>query len=96
MSTSATNPKRRAGRAYVPTSALAQSVEFTAEMMQVFLTDGRILSVPLIWFPALYTATPEQRGHYQIGAGGRGLHWPDLDEDLSVAGLMAGVDTSFT
>jgi hypothetical protein len=96
MSTSATNPKGKARRAYVPTAALAQSVEFTEEMMQVFLTDGRMLSVPLVWFSALHAATPEQRGHYQIGAGGRGLHWPDLDEDLSVAGLMAGVDTSFT
>ena len=92
MSTSATSPKRRAGRAYVPTSALAQSVEFTAEMMQVFLTDGRILSVPLIWFPLLRDALPEQRAQYEIGAGGLSLYWPEIDEDLSVAGLMAGAD----
>jgi hypothetical protein len=95
MSTSAASRKGKARRAYLPTSALAQSVEFTEEMMQVFLTDGRILSVPLIWFPALQAATPEQRANYEIGASGRGLHWPDLDEELSVAGLMAGVDTSF-
>jgi len=92
MSTSVKNGKALAGRAYVPTSALAQSVDFSEDMMSVHLTDGRILSVPLIWFPVLHQATPEQRKHYKIGAGGRGLHWPELDEDLSIAGLMAGVD----
>jgi uncharacterized protein DUF2442 len=90
--TTSVEDKRRSGRAFVPTSALAQSVEFTEEMMHVQLTDGRTLSVPLIWFPTLHAATTEQRQAYRIGAGGRGLHWPDLDEDLSIAGLMAGVD----
>jgi len=80
------------GRAYVPTTALAKSVDFRDEMMHVFLTDGRIISVPLIWFPTLQHASPEQRAHYEISAGGRGLHWPELDEDLSIAGFMAGVD----
>lgn len=94
MSTLATNLERRSRRSFVPTAALAATVEFTDEMMQVYLTDGRVLSVPLVWFPTLYQATPEQRAQYEIGAGGRGLHWPDLDEDLSVAGLMAGADRS--
>jgi hypothetical protein len=80
------------GRAFVPTSALANLVEFDDELMHVHLTDGRIISVPLMWFPLLREASPEQRTQYEIGAGGRGLHWPELDEDLSVAGLMAGVD----
>ena len=80
------------GRAFVPTAALAQSVNFDDELMHVHLTDGRIVSVPLIWFPLLHEASPEQRVQYEIGAGGRGLHWPDLDEDISIAGLMAGVD----
>ena len=80
------------GRDFVPTSALAQSVEFDDELMHVGLTDGRIISVSLVWFPLLREASPEQRAQYEIGAGGRGLHWPELDEDLSVAGLMAGVD----
>jgi hypothetical protein len=79
-------------KAYVPTSALAESVTFTEDMMQVSLTDGRVLGVPLIWFPRLQAATAEQRAHYRISAGGRGLHWPEVDEDVSVAGLMAGVD----
>lgn len=80
------------GRAYVPTSALAQAVDLDDEMMHVHLTDGRVISVPLLWFPLLYSASPEQRAQCEIGAGGRGLHWPALDEDISVAGIMAGVD----
>jgi hypothetical protein len=54
--------------------------------------NRKLLSVPLAWFPALRQATPEQRTRYEIGGGGISLHWPELDEDLSVAGLMAGVD----
>jgi hypothetical protein len=60
--------------------------------MHVNLTDGRTISVPILWFPRLRDASPEQRAHYEIGAGGRGLHWPELDEDVSVAGLLAGGD----
>jgi hypothetical protein len=61
-------------------------------MMRVAFMDGRVLWVPLAWFPVLRDATPEQRARLEIGGGGVGLHWPDLDEDLSIAGLMAGVD----
>lgn len=82
----------RVGRVYVPTSAVAASVEFTDEMMSVHLADGRVISVPLNWFPLLQDASPTERARYEIGSGGRGLHWPELDEDLSIAGLMAGVD----
>lgn len=80
-------------RAYVPTTALARSVSFDEEMMHVSLTDGRLISVPIIWFPLLQKATPEQRLRYEIGGGGTSLHWPGLDEDLSVTGLMAGADS---
>ncbi len=90
MSTS-TKPKWR--RAFVPTTALAKSVAFDDFMMQVTLTDGRVLGVPLAWFPRLRHATPEQRANCEISGGGIGLHWEDIDEDLSIAGLMAGVDT---
>ena len=83
-------PKFR--RAYVPTTALAKAVEFDDDMMHVFLIDGRIISVPIIWFPLLHEATSEQRERYEIGGGGISLHWPEIDEDLSVANLMAGVD----
>ena len=79
-------------RAYVPTSALAKSVRFDEEMMHVSLTDGRVVSVPVIWFPSLREATLRQREKYEIGGGGTSLHWPELDEDLSVAGLLAGAD----
>lgn len=79
-------------RVFVPTTALASALSFDDEMMHVHLTDGRVVSVPLLWFPTLHAAAPEQRARYEIGAGGRGLHWPELDEDLSVAGLLAGAD----
>lgn len=91
MSTSAKSEKN-SSRAYVPTSALAKSVDFDNDSMRVLFMDGRVLSVPLAWFPRLRRATPEDRAHYEIGGGGVSLHWPNLDEDLSVAGLMAGVD----
>jgi Protein of unknown function (DUF2442) len=79
-------------RAYVLSTALAKAVEFDDSMMRVAFTDGRILCVPIAWFPTLLAATPDQRARCEIGGGGIGLHWPDLDEDLSIAGLMAGVD----
>ena len=79
-------------RSYVPTTALAKEISFDDELMHVQLTDGRIVSVPIIWFPILRHATPEQRKKYEIGGGGVSLHWPELDEDLSLANLMAGVD----
>ena len=82
------------GRAHVPTSALAASVAFDDDMIHVALQDGRIISVPLVWFPALRSATPEQRRRHEIGGGGVGLHWPDLGEDLAVAGLLAGAEAS--
>ena len=73
-------------------SPLAKSVEFTEDEMQVFLMDGRTLSAPLLWFPRLAAATPEQRAQVIIGGGGIGLHWEEIDEDLSVAGLLGGAD----
>jgi len=79
-------------RSYVPTTALAKSVAFDEQAMQILLTDGRTLSVPLVWFPVLHAATPEQRAHYEIGGGGISLHWEEIDEDLSIAGLLAGAD----
>ena len=99
MSTSRRNPKKKpaAGkkplrRGFVPTTALAKTVDFDDDMMRVTLMDGRELAVPLVWFRTLSQATPEQRKHCEIGGGGISLHWPELDEDLSIAGLMAGAD----
>jgi len=88
--------KTKFRRAFVPTTALANNVKFDVNMMKVFLTDGRIICVPTIWFPLLHEATSEQREHYEIGGGGVSLHWPELDEDLSVANLLAGVDWKST
>ena len=85
-------PKVRLRRAYRPTTALAKDVKFRDEMMEVHLTDGRILSVPIIWFPLLYRAMPEQREQYEIGGGGTSLHWSEIDEDISIAGLLAGAN----
>jgi hypothetical protein len=58
--------------------------------LSVDLEDGRTISVPLEWSPRLATATPEQRANWRIIAGGHGIHWPDVDEDLSVEGLLLG------
>jgi hypothetical protein len=87
------NRERVAG-AYVPTSAIAKSLHFDDEMMNVALADGRIISVPIVWFPVLRNATKSERENYEISPAGIGIHWPDLDEDLSIAGLMSGVDLS--
>ncbi len=54
------------------------------------LSDGRTISVPLAWYPRLIHAKPEERGRWELHAAGQHIHWPDLDEDLSVEGLLAG------
>ncbi len=65
-------------------------VEITDDSLSVRLMDGRTISVPLAWYPRLLNATPEQRRNWQIAGGGYGLHWPDLDEDLSTEGMLRG------
>jgi hypothetical protein len=79
-------------RGNLPTSALAKSVAFDDSMMHVTLLDGRVIGVPIVWFPLLRDATHEQRTKYEICGGGISLHWEEIDEDISVAGLMAGAD----
>ena len=56
----------------------------------VDLMDGRTISAPLAWYPRLLRATPEQRAHWETCAAGYGIHWPDIDEDLSTEGLLRG------
>ena len=68
----------------------AQEVRFTESEMTVSLTDGRTISVPLSWFSSLSGATKEQLQDYEILGDGEGIHWPQLDEDLSVKGLLLG------
>jgi hypothetical protein len=70
-------------------STSAKKVSFADDSMWVHLADGRVLSIPLAWFPRLWHATPAQRACVEISA--RGLHWEALDEDISVAGLLAGM-----
>lgn len=71
-------------------SISAKSLRFDESSLWVELADGRVLGVPLAWFPRLLNATPEQRERYEISGGGQGLHWDELDEDISVAGLLEG------
>jgi hypothetical protein len=63
-------------------------VEFNDNLLSVTLKDGRIIATPLEWYPSLAAAAPEQREHYELGLSG--IHWSDLDEDLSVAGMLRG------
>jgi hypothetical protein len=63
-------------------------VKFSDEAMTVSLTDGRILSIPLAWYPRLSEANRKQLENYEISPSGYGIHWPDLDEDLSVLGFL--------
>ena len=72
------------------TEAKAQDVSVTADTLAVDLSDGRSISVPLAWFPRLLHGTPEERNNWRFIGGGGGVHWPDLDEDISVENLLAG------
>lgn len=72
----------------VERTPLATELSFTADEMLVTLADGRRLSVPLAWFPRLAHASIEQRQNYELMGDGEGIHWPDVDEDLSVEGLL--------
>ncbi len=71
-------------------SISAKAVRFDESIFWLDLSDGRVLGVPLAWFPRLLNATPEKRARVEIGGGGLGLHWEELDEDISVPGLLAG------
>jgi hypothetical protein len=66
------------------------NVSFTKNEISVRLRDGRTITVPLVWYPRLLQATVAQRKNWQPCAGGYGIHWPDIDEDLSVEGLLRG------
>lgn len=65
-----------------------KDVRITDDRLSVDLLDGRTITVPLVWYPRLLHGTPEQRANWRIAGGGFGLHWPDLDEDLSSQGLL--------
>jgi len=65
-------------------------VQFTDDAFSVSLRDGRVITVPLVWYPRLLDATPSQRDNWKIAGGGYGIHWPEIDEDLSTEGLLRG------
>jgi len=71
--------------------AQAQRVSVTEDTLIVDLIDGRSVSVPLSWFPRLVHGTAEGRKNWRLIGRGEGIHWPDLDEDISVADLLAGI-----
>lgn len=79
MHTSQPNPGER-----------VRDVHVTQATLAVDLVDGRTITVPLDWYPRLLGASMEQRSHWKISGGGYGIHWPDLDEDLSTEGLLRG------
>ena len=68
----------------------AENVAITEDTLTVDLSDGRTISVPLTWFPRLVQASPEERNNWRLIGQGQGLHWEDVDEDISVEGLLAG------
>ncbi len=66
----------------------AQHVEVTEDALIVDFTDGRTASVPLAWYPRLLHASPEERCHWRFIGNGAGIHWPDLDEDISIENIL--------
>lgn len=68
----------------------AQDVAVTSDTLNVDLRDGRTISVPLAWFPRLLYSTQEERNNWRLIGRGHGIHWEDIDEDISVEGLLAG------
>jgi len=71
-----------------------KNVRCTSDLLIVDLTDGRTVSVPLAWYPRLQSATSGQRNNWRVSGAGFGIHWPDVDEDLSVDGLLRGAPAS--
>ena len=68
----------------------AVDIKVTKDTLSVELSDGRTISVPLGWYPRLENATPSERAHWRLIGKGQGIHWEDIDEDISVEGLLAG------
>ena len=75
----------------VNADARVKTVTVTDDLITFYLVDGRVISVPLVWSWRLSDATPDQRNNYEIIGDGQGVHWPDVDEDLSVEGMFSGI-----
>jgi uncharacterized protein DUF2442 len=78
------------GTSEVKPGERVKDVRFTDDVLIVDLFAGRTISVPLVWYPRLLSATPAQRANWRVAGGGFGIHWPDVDEDLSTEGLLRG------
>ena len=74
----------------VETEPRAMQVAITDDELTIHLIDGRRVSAPLVWFPRLLQATTDQRNDWELIGEGEGIHWPQVDEDLSVAGILRG------
>ncbi len=72
------------------TDLRVMNVSIDDDRLVVELMDGRLIGVPLAWYPRLANATQEQRNHWEVAGAGYGIHWPDIDEDLSTEGLLLG------
>ena len=68
----------------------ATDIIVTEDALTAELSDGRTITVPIVWHPRLVHATPEERNNWRLIGGGEGIHWPDLDEDISIEGMLAG------
>jgi hypothetical protein len=66
------------------------AISATEDTLTVDLSDGRVISIPLAWYPRLVEATPQELSNWELIGGGQGIHWPNLDEDISIEGLLAG------
>jgi len=73
-----------------PRLATGEDVRVTADTLSVELSDGRTITAPLAWFPRLMRGTAKERNHWRFIGRGEGIHWPDLDEDISIEGLVLG------
>jgi len=73
-----------------------RDVRISEDTLTVDLMDGQTISVPLTWYPRLLDGTPKQRSNWTVSAAGYGVHWPDLDEDLSTEGLLRGAPAPAT
>jgi hypothetical protein len=78
------------------TSAGARAVTLTGDALTVDLDDGRTISVPLAWYPRLLHGTVEERSQWRLIRGGEGIHWPDLNEDISIESLLQGKSSGET
>ncbi len=75
-------------------TAVAENVKVSKDTLTVDIDDGRTISVPLSWFPRLLYGSPHERNNWRFIGRGEGIHWPDLDEDLGIAGLLEGIPSN--